>query len=357
MSATETAAALVAAFTLQAEENQMNTRKIYGLTIGISDYTHLRRLSSATNDAQDIASVIHAGLIESEVKQLLDQEATKELILKELTHLSQVAQSQDTVIVLFSGHGGRTSKASEQAYFCPVETTATNLEQTALSSKEFTDALREIRSERLVVLLDTCYAGGFGDARNNDLLCAGLSRSNVDSLVAGEGRIVMAASRPDEQAWELPDMRNGLFTHYLLEALSGKVARPDGSIWASDVFSYVSRNTLQHKLQRPYQKAVGEDFVVILQKNTVCVPGQTPRVPMESNQRQLRIALKRTYNREELSLVCRDLGLSLAEDLPGGTLETQIMHLIDHCHRHRLSDHLLARVRVDHPEFSAEQSN
>jgi hypothetical protein len=335
----------------------MNRRKTYALTIGISDYIHLRRLSSATNDAQDIASVIQAGAIASEVIQLLDQKATKKSILKELNHLSRVAQSRDTVIVLFSGHGGRTSKASDEAYFCPVEAAPTNLEQTALSSKDFTDVLRHIRSERLVVLLDTCYAGGFGEARNNDVLCAGLSRSNVDSLVAGEGRIVMAASRPDEQAWELPEMRNGLFTHYLLEALSGKVARPDGSIWASDVFSYVSRNTLQHRLQRPYQKAVGEDFVVILQKNTVCVPSQMLRVPMESSQRQLRIALRRTYNREELSLVCRDLCLSLAEDLPGGTLETQIMHLIDHCHRHRLSDQLLARVQVDHPEFTAEQSN
>jgi hypothetical protein len=147
-------------------------------------------------------------------------------------------------------------------------------------------------------------------------------------------------------------MRNGLFTSYVLRALCGEVAQADGSIWASDIFSFVSRGVRQHGCQRPYQHAVGEDFVIMVQHNSTRRPLKaTALASAKGGQRSLRMAMRSVYNRAELSLLCRDLGLSI-EDLPGITLETQLMDLIDHCHRHGQYDTLLERMRIDRPPLT-----
>jgi len=331
----------------------MSNKTIYGLTVGISRYTHLRKLAAAAGDAKDVAAVIRSGAIPSTVKELIDKKATKSAILKELSWLAKTAGPQDTVIIHLSGHGGRYSETSEQAYFCPVESSSRYPARSGLSSKELTTALRAIRSERLVVLIDACHAGGIGQARDNAGPLAELTSRDVEDLVKGEGRMIMAASRPDESAWEVPEMRNGLFTNYLLAALRGAVARADGSIWANDVFSYVTRNILEHELQRPYQKANGEDFVVLMQnKESVSSRTAAAAAPGRFDQYGLRHALRKAYNRAEFERVCRDIGLDLEEDVKGGTFETQLMHVIDHCVRHKLFDKLIERVRLDHADFA-----
>lgn len=331
----------------------MDPKKVFAVSVGIANYWDLPELTCATNDAKDFVDVLKSGTTHPETRLLTNTDATRESILKELTWLANSAGRFDTAIVFFSGHGGRSSGADSQAYFCPVEASLLNLEQTCITSDELSGALRAIKSERLIVMLDACYSGGIGEPRRRSVgVPLGLNSLDVNALIEGTGRVILAASRPDEPAWELSGMRNGLFTSYVLRALRGEVARADGSIWASDVFSYVSRCVRQYRCQRPYQKAVGEDFVVMVQKSgTRCLPQVSALAPSAIDQRPLRLAMRRAYNRDELSLLCRDLSLSL-EDFPGRTLETQLMDLIDHCHRHGLYDQLLDRMQTDRPHVA-----
>lgn len=333
----------------------MSTQNTYALSIGISNYRHMRRLSCAAHDAQDLAEVVSHSASPAQVRLLLDGEATKPAILSGLAWLADSARTEDTVVVFFSGHGGRTGRhEDEAACFCPVEALSHELVGTSLTGGELTAALRAVRSERLVVLIDACHSGGFGEPRSRSTgLTAGLTAKDVSSLLQGRGRVVMAASRPDELAWELEGMRNGLFTHYLLRGLRGEVAREDGTVWVSELFGYISRSVRQHGLQHPYQKAVGEDFVVVVKPGAASPEALASRPALqEADQRSLRRMMREAYNRPELSLLCRDLGLSI-EDLPGTTLETQLMELIDHCHRHGLWDRLLDMMRADRPQLTA----
>jgi hypothetical protein len=330
----------------------MNPKKIFALSVGIGRYRQLPNLVCPPTDAQDFADVVQSGPISSEIKVLRDSDATRESILKELGWLAKVASPSETAILFFSGHGGRSSDGNDQAYFCPVDASLLNLNQTCITSAELSDALRAIKAERLIVMLDTCYSGGIGEPRRRSVgVPSGLNSRDVHALVEGTGRVILAASRPDEPAWELSGMRNGLFTNYLLRALRGEVARADGSIWATDVFSYVSRGVRQHRCQRPYQKAVGEDFVVMVQQNKVTQVRVPALAASVVDQRQLRLAMRRAYNRDDLSILCHDLGLRL-EDLPGRTLETQLMDLIDHCDRHGLYDQLLDMTKAERPHLA-----
>lgn len=319
-------------------------RKTLALAVGINRYQELRALSRAANDARDVAAVIRTGAVHSEVKLLIDEEATKNAILRKLEWLAANARIDDTALVFFGGHGMRVSHPEEKAYFCPFEALMSDLDQTCLTTHEFTAALRAINSERLVVLLDTCHAGAIGEPRHCSIpdLTTPLASRNLDALVQGKGRVILAASRPEEVAWELSGMRNGLFTSFVLRALRGSVARPDGTIWVSDIFSYVSRNVQQFDYQHTYQKAIGEDFVVMVQNPVAPLQRTfTPGQPLD--QRALRRQIHSTYNRTELSLLCQDMGLQL-EDLPVTTLETQILALIDHCYRHGIYDRLVRQI-------------
>lgn len=333
----------------------MNSTKIYGVIVGINQYKSLNSLACATNDATDVAELLlRAGTDASQIKLLTDAVATKQSILQKLAWLACNAGPGDTAIVYFSGHGGRRSSPTEdQAYFCPTDALPGDFDGTCIGSDEFTLALRAIKSQRLVVLLDTCYAGGLGEARSNEArLDVGLSSKDVSELIEGRGRVILAASRPDERAWEMREQRNGLFTSYLLRALRGEVARTDGTIWVNDVFSYVSRALRMDKRQHPYQKAYGEDFVILVQRGATQQGLRTVGfVPTEINQQALRRAMRNAYNRAEIEVLCQDLGMSIEDLSDHRPLETQIMELIDHCRRHKTYHRLVELVRVDRPHL------
>src|SRR5262249_23301489 len=101
---------------------------------------------------------------------------------------------------------------------------------------------------------------------------AGLDEDYYAGLAQGRGRVVMAACRDSEYVWELNGMRNGLFTHYLLQALRGEAKTlGDGYLRVFDLFRHVSDHVPRHAKQinanqNPIFKATAmeQDFLVAL---------------------------------------------------------------------------------------------
>ena len=228
----------------------------YALIIGVGAYHHINRLHKTTTDAQDLHAVLRQqGYPASNVVMLLDDEATKFAISDKFDWLARRTDPDSTVLIFFAGHGAQRVGGFEPGeYLCPVEADWYNLRNTTISKDELTTALGAIPSERLVVLLDACHSGGMGQARGAlamQGLKEGLSEQTYSQLSAGEGRVVIASCRPDEVSWELDDMRNGLFSHYLLAGLRGEAADRDGAVRALPLFSYLSRQVSQHPSPQP----------------------------------------------------------------------------------------------------------
>lgn len=343
----------------------MYTPKLHALIVGINNYTHITSLNRATNDAADLVATLRDGAIPTNISLLTDVQATKQAILAGLEQLARQAKPGDTALFYMSGHGGRTGEDNNvSAYFCPVEASMLNLEQTCINSEELTTALRAIKAARLIVLLDTCYSGGIGSPRHNrSKLSCGLTQHDITTLVEGQGRVILAASRPDEVAWELHGMRNGLFTHFLLAGLQGGAVRADGTVWVSDLFSYVSREIRSHGRQHPYQQAIGEDFVVILQPRVTFSSLLQRQIytPNGSNHKErgaLRMAMRDVYNRNELKLLCYNLDIKL-ENISGEEtpLEIQLMQLIEHCYHHGQYWQLVEQVSKERPHLALESAH
>ena len=244
----------------------------YALLIGIGKYDNLSRLEKTVVDAKDLYDLLtdpaRAGYPRDHVRLLLDKQASKGAISNALDDLAHRVGPDDTVVISISGHGAQRIGGFEPGeYLCPVDADSNNLRSTAISTDEFTTALRALKAGRVAVFLDTCHSGGVGAPREAGAhVKAGLSDTGYSQLATGRGRVIIASCHPDEVSWELPGMRNGLFTHYLLEGLQGEAASSDGAVHILDLYKYISERVPKHrKDQHPLLKVELEsDFAITI---------------------------------------------------------------------------------------------
>ena len=260
---------------LSLEGLPTNTGKYYALLIGISDYSLTNPLRKAHLDAQSLyKTLLQSCYYKDNVHLLLDKDATKTAIEKELIWLSECAKSNDTALIFFAGHGLQVIRGNEtKEYLCPVEADLDDLEPTCISSEEFTSALRSIKADRLAVFLDACHSGGIGETRNAiNQFRGGFSEDTYNRIFEnqgyeGKGRVIFASCKADEVSWELEELPNGLFTHYLLEGLRREAVRLDGAIPILRLGDYLSykvtiRSSKKPKPQTPFFKLTGENFIL-----------------------------------------------------------------------------------------------
>jgi helicase len=196
------------------------------LFIGIDRYrAPINRLSCARADAVALSSLFRDNSA-GEIEVLVDADATRQNIVDALKGL-EGASEDDLVIVSFAGHG------TEDHRLLPVDADADDLVGTCISLDELAAYLDAIPSKQLVVILDCCFAGGFGGARvfaPTGVRAPMEDRQIIERLIRGDGRVVLTASSKSEPALETQEFGHGLFTHHLLEALQGS-----GDLASSDL--------------------------------------------------------------------------------------------------------------------------
>jgi len=249
----------------------------HALVVGIANYQKIKGLpETVLKDAKDIYELLispqHCGYLPDNVQLLLDTEATQTALLQALAKLAERSNQNSTVFIYISSHGGQRKSGSYAGeYLLPVDTDFTSealLAQTAISGTRFTEALRAIPAQKLVVVFDCCHSGGIGQPKDADAaeIKAGLPESYYDALKQGRGRVILASSRSTEQSYILPGATNSLFTQHLLDGLKGEVIAPGGVIRILDLFSYLQpKVTKDWPQQHPILKAeIEENFPIAL---------------------------------------------------------------------------------------------
>lgn len=207
----------------------------YALLVGVG-----ADLPVTVKDAQAIHDVLRnsnrCAYPEKQVQLLTEAQATRADILAGLEQLAQAAKdnSEATIIVYFSGHGGHIP----DYYLVPYGYDPTDKINTAISGEEFTEKLRAIQSKKLLVLLDCCHAGGIADVKG--FIKAPAPPELLDTLGQSSGRVVIASSQQDEVSYTGTPYSE--FTKALLEGLSGYgVSEKDGYARVLDIAMYVGR--------------------------------------------------------------------------------------------------------------------
>lgn len=248
----------------------------HALVVGISAYHHVSALpATVRNDARDVHRLLvdpsRCGYRQDHVQLLLDGEATGTALRSAFARLASAADHESTVLVYFSGHGGRVEFGQEAGeYLLPVDVVADSprtLAATAISGQELGEALRAIPARKVLVLFDCCHAGGIGHPKGaGPVMKSGLPEHYYESLQAGRGRAILASSRSTELSWVLPAAENSLFTTHLIAGLKGGVSSEDGLVRVFDLFEYLQpRVTASQPDQHPVFRAdLEENFPVAL---------------------------------------------------------------------------------------------
>lgn len=203
----------------------------YALLVGVGECEYAKLSLPVT--VQDMV-VVQKVLVEpglcgygaEQVRLLSNESATREGILEGLDWLKeQVGKDrQATAVVFYSGHGWRDDAGDY--YLLPHDFDPMDPQDSAVSAVEFTQALRGIEAERLLVIVDCCHAAGMAAAKSPKLEAfqKGLvapGKGLFGPLMERSGRAVFLSCAGEQSSWVRQDGTLSVFTFHLLEALQG----------------------------------------------------------------------------------------------------------------------------------------
>jgi len=259
---------------------------LYYIGFGISNYRNpALNLHFAHKDVLDLGAALerYSGDYRHVfVKTYINEAVTRENVLK-AGELLKNAGVDDIVVIFVSGHGGYDLSNEATYYFGTYNLDVKNLAATGMSFDEIESLLRDVAPRRKLLLLNTCESGEMDQSTRAELLRkmhaagSGSRTSQVaeqmsnpqpkavflyegdryiyDDLARRTGSIVFSASHAGEMAFESAQIKNGFFTHEILEALGSNEAdrNLDGRISVDELEAFVSLKValMTGGLQRP----------------------------------------------------------------------------------------------------------
>jgi hypothetical protein len=219
-----------------------------GLFIGINEYKQVSKLRYAVNDAEDFRSLFTGDKYRfpsENTRTLTNRDATRESVFSSIRELDKKG-AEGLLVLTFSGHGF-LRETGQQAdpfveYLVPVDgepSSPTSL----IADTELFEKLAKTSFKHVYVFIDACFgaapetdqkvsrtispqstvqrgAGLFADALRGIRVVG--SNSQPQNPVAGAPPriVVVTAAAANQPALELPDREHGMFSYYLLAALS-----------------------------------------------------------------------------------------------------------------------------------------
>lgn len=234
---------------------------LYMLSVGVSEYQNSDiSLGFCDDDARAVAKVFadQKGRLfnKTEIRTLIDADASRDGILEGLEWLQASATQKDVIILFLAAHGMNEGR---NYYLIPWDADLNSLRRSGVAWGDFADILGNLPSKTLM-FLDTCHSGQLGDNLYK-FNTRGVSKNVADATEAireltsdENGVVVMAASTQGEESVEHEDWGHGAFTLALIEGLTGKADFiDDGVIQLRELDTYVAERVkkLSGGIQHP----------------------------------------------------------------------------------------------------------
>ena len=132
----------------------MDFGSYYALVIGNNRYAKFDNLSTAVNDARDVAQVLRQRY-GFEVQVLTD--ATRLEILSALNGFRNRLTNKDNFLLYYAGHG-YLDERNERGHWLPSDADG-NDQSNWILNEQITDAINTIEAKHVMVIADSCYSG------------------------------------------------------------------------------------------------------------------------------------------------------------------------------------------------------
>jgi hypothetical protein len=234
---------------------------IYVMSIGINQYKSEKlKLHFASTDAESFASAVSASAI-----KLLGKEhvftytfstengninwPAKVNIQKKLEEIAVAAKADDIFVMFFAGHG---VLLSGQKNFYILTSDASSFElsgvekDVAISTEELNAAMRKIKANKQLLILDACNSGKALEDIQNQITRRDIPPDQVkalENLKDKTGIYILSASASGQSAFEASQYGQGLLTYSLLSGIKlGTGLKEDKFIDVTRWFNNASDN-------------------------------------------------------------------------------------------------------------------
>jgi tetratricopeptide (TPR) repeat protein len=257
----------------ESEGKKLPYKNVHALVIGVAEYTEVNELNYTDDDARkmhDALSMIFPDQKENFVL-LVDEEATSNNIIMQFEMLAANVSEDDLVLFYFSGHGDIYVDAfkNEHGFFLAYDVSASRNYMGSLGVVPFNTVnyyLSQFTSTigaNVVMIADACRSGEINNTKEGDPMFSALSKS-------GGSATKIVSCKPEERSWEVPQLEQGVFTYYLLKAISGQAdtENEDDMISQYELNTYlrskVSSFMKEYNGAKQYPKVTGpdDDFVL-----------------------------------------------------------------------------------------------
>ena len=226
----------------------------FGLIIGVGKYANLGpdlHLQYSEADAEAIHDVLISkeggNFAPEDVRKFVGAEATLENIRRAIEEwLPSVAKENDRVVIFFAGHGFLDDKG--RGYFAPYDVQMDRLAQTGYPMDQFGRIVSSaIKAKWKVLFADACHSGAITPEM--------IERVNATVASSSRDLLALTASRKRESSYEDKELKHGVFSWFLVQALKGYADRDsDGRVTADELIDYVRYNVREHTTKRGAQQ-------------------------------------------------------------------------------------------------------
>jgi len=249
------------------------------LIVGINQYPKLKDtptskpkdLKTPAGDAEAIAQLLEdygdfrvqrlpASVIDGKLQIDPDKIVRAEELEEAITHLflPNSDRTSETALLFFAGHGLRKSIGTLTQGFLATSDASPNKSLWGMSLRDLRDILQESQVRQQIVWLDCCFSG--------ELL--NFEETHLWRLSSGRDRLLIAASRDSEVAYQQLDGEHGVLTGAILKGLDPHQF-PEGE-WLTSPMLLVSvykeldeYSTLTKIPQSPQNQQQGEPIQLI----------------------------------------------------------------------------------------------
>ncbi len=221
-------------------------RQIYAVVVGISDYKDslIKDLKFAHRDAEIFAQFLMSpgggAVPATNIKLLLQENATVSSIYGALFWLQKVAQKNDLVFFYFAGHGDVESSLYKLGFLLAYDSPYQNYLSNAIRIEDLNimaNTLSVIKEANTILITDACHSGKLAGSDNRGKNLIGEQLSKVEKK-----EVRLASCEPDELSEEdiIWGGGRGVFSYYLINGLKGEAdTDKDGAVSLQEIENYL----------------------------------------------------------------------------------------------------------------------
>lgn len=205
---------LIFLYILIVSTNSISAQKTYAVVVGVADYEAFDYqngdLRFADADAKNFVEYLKSptgGSVPNQNIILLTNKTASKAKIMQAMNLYKTASNQDRIIFYFSGHGADQT-------FIPYDISSDP--NSNLTHVEVKTAFKASAAKTKLIIADACFSGSMRNKSNPKKIIESSTKAFNDVNIA-----MILSSRSTQTSVEIPRLKGGVFTFYLLLGLQG----------------------------------------------------------------------------------------------------------------------------------------